>query len=164
MTVVEWQDVRAATVPGAGLVPASFAAPAAWSMVDPATLGAPAVVAAALEPEHGGFRASAVLTATAQADLTFADWQNRTDEELPTLLQDYRLVDLQHVEVAGRPGGRRLAHHVAHGGTCVVLEQWSAVADGVGWSLTWTVDVLRYAEVHDLARASLERLRIGSVR
>lgn len=164
MTDLQWQDVPARAVPGAGLVEASFGAPADWSVLDPARLGAPAVVAAALEPERGSFRASAVLTATAQADLTFADWQNRTDEELPALLVDYRLIDLQHVEVAGQPGGRRLAHHVVHGGTCAVLEQWSTVVDGIGWSLTWTVDVLRYDVVHELARASVDRLRIGRTR
>ncbi len=164
MSDLQWQDVPAGPVPGGHVGEASFGAPAEWSVLDPARLGVPAVVAAALEPERGGFRASAVLTATAQEDLTFADWQNRTDEELPALLDDYRLVDLQHVEVAGRPGGRRLAHHVAPGGTCAVLEQWSTVADGVGWSLTWTVDVLRYDAVHDLARASLDLLRIGGAR
>ena len=110
-----------------------------------------AQTAAALEParDAGAFRANLVLTVVPTA-LDFRGWQRNTDLLLPRVLHDYLLLDLERVQVAGRPGGRRLARHLAPDGTDVTMEQWFALVDGAGVTLTGTVDTWRYADLADV--------------
>jgi hypothetical protein len=68
---------------------------------------------------------------------------------LPRALGDYLLVDLERVEIDGHPGGRRLAHHVDEAGRALTLEQWFVLDGDRGWTLTATVDTLRYDELAD---------------
>lgn len=94
----------------------------------------------------GGFATNLVLSMADNAGLSFRDWQVATDQMLPRILSDYLLLDLERCQVAGRLGGRRLAHHVAPNGVAVTMEQWFTAVDGVGWTLTATVDSSRYDE------------------
>ena len=57
---------------------------AVWTAVEPVDLARP-----------DRFRANLVLTRDDLGGLTFRDWQVASDEVLPTMLQDYLLVDLE---------------------------------------------------------------------
>jgi hypothetical protein len=125
---------------------------------------------AALEPADDarpaeaeeGFRSNLVLTTSPQEATSFRDWQVATDELLPRMLTDYLLLDLEKCDVAGHPGGRRLAHHVTPDGTAVTMEQWFAVVSGVGYTLTATVDSWRYDEQADALAAVAAGLQIAA--
>lgn len=109
-----------------------------WTAVEPADLD-----------RAGAFRGNLVLTSDALGSLTFRDWQVASDQVLPTMLQDYVLVDLERIELDGRPGGRRLAHHVDQAARALTMEQWF-VADGDrGWTLTATVETWFYDGLAD---------------
>ena len=109
-----------------------------WTAVEPADL-----------EQRDRFRANLVLTCDALGGLTFRDWQVASDEVLPTMLQDYLLIDLERLEVDGRPGGRRLAHHVDHAARALTMEQWFVAGDDLGWTLTATVETWSYDGVAD---------------
>lgn len=96
------------------------------------------------------FRANLVLTVLPTGGLGFRDWQAGTDELLPRVLDDYLLVDLERIEVDGVPGGRRLAHHAGPGGEALTMEQWFALVDGTGHTLTATVETWRYDGLADV--------------
>ena len=141
-------------------------------MADPRTTGAPAFAAplvpagwdkvarprpgtlwTAVEPvdleQPGRFRSNLVLTRDDLGGLTFRDWQVASDQVLPRMLQDFVLVDLERLDLDGRPGGRRLAHHVDQAARALTMEQWF-VADGdLGWTLTATVETLSYDALAD---------------
>ncbi|MGC1208798.1 MAG: hypothetical protein WA880_12665 [Ornithinimicrobium sp.] len=97
---------------------------------------------AALEPLAlaGRFRANIVLTVVNNGSMTFGRWQARTDRLLPIMLDGYEVIDLERLAVCGRPGGRRMARHRAPCGLVVVFNQWFVSIDGVGITLTGTVD------------------------
>ena len=117
----------------------------------------------ALEPAAegaDGFRANLVLSVVGNDGMSFRDWQTATDETLPAMLQDYLLLDLEKRRVAGLPGGRRLAHHVSPDGVALTMEQWFTVVDGVGFTLTATVDSWRYDQWADELSALAEQLEL----
>lgn len=117
----------------------------------------------ALEPSAVGdevFRANLVLSVVGNDGMSFRDWQTATDEVLPAMLQDYLLLDLEKRPVAGLAGGRRLAHHVSPEGVALTMEQWFTVVDGVGFTLTATVDSWRYDQWADELAALAERLQL----
>ncbi len=117
----------------------------------------------ALEPAadgDDGFRANLVLSVVGNDGMSFRDWQTATDETLPAMLQDYLLLDLEKRPVAGLPGGRRLAHHVSPEGVALTMEQWFTVVDGVGFTLTATVDSWRYDLWADELSALAEQLEL----
>lgn len=109
-----------------------------WAAVQPVDLD---------QPDR--FRANLVLTCDALGGLTFRDWQVGSDEVLPRMLQDFLLVDLERLEVDGRPGGRRLAHHVDQVARALTMEQWFVADDDRGWTLTATVETWSYDELAD---------------
>jgi hypothetical protein len=109
-----------------------------WTAVEPADLDRP-----------DRFRANLVVTCDALGGLTFRDWQVASDEVLPTMLQDYVLIDLERLEVDGRPGGRRLAHHVDQAARALTMEQWFVADDDRGWTLTATVETWSYDGLAD---------------
>lgn len=113
----------------------------------------PGTVWTAIEPADldraDRFRANLVLTCDALAGLTFRDWQVASDEVLPTMLQDYVLVDLERLELDGRTGGRRLAHHVDQAARALTMEQWFVANDDLGWTLTATVETWFYDGLAD---------------
>lgn len=99
--------------------------------------------------DPGGFRATLVLTCDDLGGLGFREWQVGTDETLPRLLADYLLVDLERLEIDGRSGGRRLAHHVDPAGRALTMEQWFVHDERRGWTLTATTDTWTYDALAD---------------
>ncbi|HEV2798064.1 MAG TPA: hypothetical protein VGV65_10635 [Nocardioides sp.] len=95
------------------------------------------------------FRANLVLTLDDLGGLTFRDWQVGSDEVLPRMLQDFLVVDLERLDIDGRPGGRRLAHHVDRAARALTMEQWFVAGDDRGWTLTATVETWSYDEQAD---------------
>ncbi|WP_153011745.1 hypothetical protein [Serinicoccus chungangensis] len=140
---------------GSGAV---FEAPDGWQVED---TGRPEVLVV-LEPEpaDGTVRANLVLTAVDTGGRSFRDWQNGTEALLPQELSDYLVLDLHADEVDGRPAGSRLAHHVDAEGRALVLEQRFTEADGLGLTLTATVDVLRYPLMAEELSACCASLRL----
>lgn len=141
----------------------SFAHPADWSVsyANPTTC-------VALEPRRysGEFRTNIVLTVVTNGSMAFRTWQAGTDRLLPIMLHDYEVIDLERLDVAGHPGGRRLARHRAPCGRPVLLNQWFANIDGMGGgmdgdcgpnrlgiTLTGTADALLFV----LVNATFER-------
>lgn len=121
---------------------AGFDAPGDWEVVrtgEETTL-------AVLEPDQpdGGFRASLVLTAVDNGGLTFRDWQNGSEALLARDMPDYLVIDLEKLDLDGRPAGRRLAHYAGPAGQALVMEQWFTAAGGTGYTLTATIDSVRY--------------------
>ena len=139
---------------------ASLDVPTGWGVL--VDVG-PGTALIAVEPDRQGFRANLVVTRTRLDGLRFRDWQVGTDELLARTLREYQLIDLERLAVAGRPGGRRLAHHVAADGEAVVLEQWCVAADGIGWALTSSVDVERHDALTDVAAACAASLEVGEL-
>jgi len=137
--------------------PATLLVPTGWDVLVDVEPGTPLV---AVEPDRQSWRANVVLTRTELEGLSFRDWQVGTDELLARTLHDYRLLDLERLTVAGRDGGRRLAHHVTAKGVAVVLEQWCVAVGAVGWALTSTVDVERHDLLTDVAAACAASLEI----
>ncbi|MDT0184490.1 hypothetical protein Q9S36_30305 [Microbacterium sp. ARD31] len=131
----------------------AFAAPAIPRGWDKVARPRPGTVWTAVEPvdldRPDGFRSNLVLTCDDLGGLTFRDWQVGSDEVLPTMLDDYLLVDLERLVVDGRPGGRRLAHHVDQTGRALTMEQWFVADDQLGWTLTATVETWAYDGVAD---------------
>lgn len=142
--------------PGSG---ARMSVPEEWEVLT----GEDSDTVIALEPQAEGdadFRANLVLSVVDNDGMSFRDWQTATDEVLPAMLQDYLLLDLEKRSVAGSAGGRRLAHHVSPGGVALTMEQWFTVVDGVGFTLTATVDSWRYDQWADELAALAERLEL----
>jgi hypothetical protein len=127
----------------------AFVLPGDWEVL---TEPAEGIDLLACEPQPGerDFRANLVLTVVDNGGLSFRDWQAGTDELLPGVLTDYHLLDLERLPFAGHPGGRRLAHHVHDEAGPLTMEQWFTLVDGVGYTLTATVDTWRYDELADL--------------
>ncbi len=133
-------------------------APPSWDVLTELPEG---LVWAAREPRRaeepdapGRFLANLVVTEVSTGGLGFRDWQVGTDELLPRVLDDYLLVDLERLDVDGRPGGRRLAHHAGPNGEALTMEQWFTLVDGVGHTLTATVETWRYDELADVCAAA----------
>jgi hypothetical protein len=141
-------------------VGARCTAPAGWEVVGDER----AATVLALEPVRAVdaerlFRANLVLTAD-PTGLDFRQWQVNTDLLLPEALTDYLLLDLERLEVAGGPGGRRLARHLAPDGTDVTTEQWFTLTGGTGLTLTATVDSWRYDALADVLAAHARSLTV----
>ncbi len=128
------------------------AVPADWEIrLDPAEGTAYAVLEAPREIDgHPAFRANLVATVGTTGGLGFRDWQAGTDELLPRVLADYQLIDLEKLTIDRHPGGRRLAHHASEEAGPLTMEQWFALVDGTGYTLTATVDTGRYDGFADL--------------
>ncbi len=135
--------------------------PHGWRELGDAAPGT-AVAVEPAEASAGGFGSNLVLSSADNADLSFRDWQVTTDQLLPRMLTDYLLLDLERCLVAGRPGGRRLAHHLTPDGVAVTMEQWFTAVDGVGWTLTATVDSFRYDEQAELLAQAAAGLEIAA--
>lgn len=110
-------------------------------------------------PTEGGVRANLVLTAVDTGGRSFRDWQNVTEAQLPSELADYLVLDLHAFEVDGRPAGSRLAHHMDAQGRALVMEQVFTEVEGLGLTLTATVDTLRYPVVAEEMTACCASLR-----
>jgi hypothetical protein len=133
--------VRRTMHPASGI---SVMLPTSWEILSDPT---PDVALVALEPaaEPEVFRANLVLTIGPLGGRSLGQWQAISEAALAAALTDYRLIDLEQLDVAGHPGGRRLAHHVTPAGVPVTLEQWFTVVSDLGCTLTGTVSTVRYA-------------------
>lgn len=142
---------------------ARFTLPPGWKLADELPAGVDAVAVEPDDREHPErFRSNLVVTTSTTGGLSFSDWQNGTDELLPRLLEDYLLVDLERLDVDGRPAGRRLAHHRGPGGQALTMEQWFTQIDDVGYTLTATVETVRYDTLADALATSAASWRLGS--
>lgn len=104
----------------------------------------------ALEPGPG-FRTNAVVTySTLPPGTGLVDWQRGTDQLLPSTLDDFLLIDLDRLPVAGSEGAWRLAHHAGPGGESLTMAQWCALVGSTGIALTLTGETLRYPELAPL--------------
>jgi hypothetical protein len=140
-------------VPETTDAPPLLVVPAGWeTLADPPE----ATVLVARGPGFApdAFRPNLVVTAQDTGGLGFRDWQAGTDELLPRILDGYLLVDLERLEVDGLPGGRRLAHHTGPRGEALTMEQWFTLVEGVGHTLTATVETWRYDELADAFAAA----------
>jgi hypothetical protein len=124
--------------------------PRGWDKVAHPVAGA---VWLAIEPtdldEPDRFRANLVLTCDDLDGRNFRDWQVATDALLPAQLHDYLLIDLERLEIDGRPAGRRLAHHIDPEARALTMEQWFVAGDTLGWTLTATMETWAYDETAD---------------
>ncbi|WP_460835203.1 hypothetical protein [Nocardioides hungaricus] len=118
--------------------------PTGWEVVADPAVG---TVLVAAEPERDGFRANLVVTTVPCGGLSFPAWQAGTDVVLGRALDRYLVIDLERLDVGGRPGGRRLAHYVGPRGEALTMEQWFTAADDVGHTLTATVPTARYLDL-----------------
>jgi len=118
----------------------------------------------ALEPARadGGFRANLVLTVMSNGGLSFRDWQAKTDRMLPILLRDYSLLDVERLEVAGQPGGRRCARYVSPSGCLVLTNQWFTAVGDLGITLSATADVSSFGLLQTLFAQAAANLTIPS--
>ncbi len=121
----------------------------------------PGLALISLEPEHGGeaepgFRANLVVTVDQLDDgLDLDDWQAGTERLFPQSLDQYQVLDLERLRLAGVAAIRRLAHHRTEQNRSVTMEQWAIVLpadDGrrTGWTLTASVGTLDYADAADM--------------
>lgn len=128
-------------------MPEPLTPPPDWVRVDSDLDGVNYVV---VEPgREDGFRSNFVVTASQVTTESFGDWQIATDVLFDETLERYQLIDLEKVEIAGKPGGRRLAHHAGPNGEALTLEQWFVLTPGVGHTLSATVETSRYDEFYD---------------
>jgi hypothetical protein len=128
-----------------------FTPPAGWQLAPDPPTGVDAIAVEPADPQHPRrFHSNLVLTTTYTGGLSFSDWQNGTEELLPRMLDDYLVVDLEHLDGHGNPAGRRLAHHTGPGGQALTMEQWFTQINDVGYTLTATVETVRYDELADI--------------
>lgn len=135
--------------PGLVLCGARVPAPHGWEPVDTGLAGVTAVVETVDPVAPEAYRASLTLSVEQLGDADLRTWQATAEAAAAAGLQDHRVIDREHLAVAGRPGGRRVTHHMTSSGVAVVLEQWFVVADGAGWTLSATVDAGRYDVLAD---------------
>jgi hypothetical protein len=143
---------------------ARLTAPTGWEVVTDEENDSTVI---ALEPPRqvdgrAAFRANLVFTAV-RTGLDFRQWQVNTDILLSDVLTDFLLLDLEKLEVGGHQGGRRLARHVAADGVDVTMEQWFALVDGMGFTITATVDSWRYDSMADELGAHARSLVLPAV-
>jgi len=123
---------------GIGLV-----VPADWETTLDGAPGIP--VAAMAPPTPTPFRTNVVVTVgDVPAAMTSREWQAGTDLLLTESLEQYQLLDLEHVTVAGLEAVRRLAHHVTDEGIAVTMQQWAVLVEGHGVTLTATVPTVDF--------------------
>lgn len=128
-------------------------APADWTVLE-SPREQVALIASAPDRDDEDFRPNVVVTVDELgADQALEPWQREADELYPKMLEQFRLLDREFVELNGRRMLRRLAHHVGAGGVAVVMEQWSTVRERRGYTLTATASASRLWEVAPLFAA-----------
>jgi hypothetical protein len=111
------------------------------------------------DDEH--LRATVVVTVERISEGESLDaWAERSVGALADTLHRHRLIDVDEVEVAGRPARRALSHYVnrVYGGVCV--EQWLVPAGGFGYVVSCTTAALEYDDLFELMHAIGEGLRV----
>lgn len=113
----------------------------------------------ASDDEH--LRPTVVVTVERLGESESLDaWASRSLEALGETLHRHRLIDLEPVEVGGRPAQRALSHYVnrMYGGVCV--EQWLVPVGSMGYVVSCTTAALEYDDLFELMHAIGEGLRV----
>jgi hypothetical protein len=91
---------------------------------------------------------------------TLAAWSERSLDALAESLNEARLLDVEALEVGGRPARRALSHYRHEDVGGVNLEQWLVLAGGLGCVVSCSTAALEYDDLYDLMHAVGEGLRI----
>jgi hypothetical protein len=117
----------------------------------------------AVEPPRGDPHLRANIVVTLERVLpqeSLADWSERSLAALGESLNEVRLLDVEALEVGGRPARRALSHY-RHGDVGGVnLEQWLVLAGGLGCVVSCSTAALEYDDLFDLMHAVGEGLRV----
>jgi hypothetical protein len=109
----------------------------------------------AVEPKREPyFRANVVVTLEVlDENASLREWSGRSTDALRESLNRLRLIDDEHLAVAGVPARRLLAHylHREHGGLC--LEQWLLLHAGIGQVVSCSTAALEYDDLFPLMSA-----------
>lgn len=89
-------------------------------------------------------------------------WAQRSFQALQGSLNRVRVIDLETVELDGRPAQRLLVHylHGAFGG--INLEQWLRTAGGFGYVVSCSTAALEYDDLWGLTSSMAEGLRLDT--
>jgi hypothetical protein len=111
----------------------------------------PGVALVALEPDRGGiFRCNLVVSIDVVPEgLDLAGWQAGAETMMRQAMPDFLLLDLDELEIGGRPAMYRLAHHLVPDQGAVTMAQWMFLRPGLGFTLTGSVGTMEYAERAD---------------
>lgn len=114
----------------------------------------------AIEPADpsSGFRANLVVTVEEVSPGTAVEaYTEAALRSQGELLSSHRLIDLEPLEVGGRPATRTLAHH-AQARMAITIEQWRVVDDALAYTVTASCATLDYATTADGFREAAESL------
>ena len=136
----------------------SVAVPHLWATrTDP---GHGVVLAArSRERPPSGFAPELVVRST-PVDTDLREWRREAIAALSAQLAQFDLEDEDEYDLGGHPVAyRRFSHR--HGTSDVVCEQWAWLVDGVGVTLTGSVDRADYAQWCDLFEEVAATVEIG---
>ncbi|WP_163573222.1 hypothetical protein [Fodinicola feengrottensis] len=127
----------------------SLPLPESWQAVEDPQ---PAVPLVALEPDRGGiFRCNVVVSVDQVPEgLDVAGWQAGAEPMMRQAMQDFLLLDLEELQVGGRPAMYRLAHHLVPDLGPVTMAQWMLLRAGRGHTLTFSIGTMEYETRADL--------------
>ena len=111
--------------------------PGAWTQL-PTDVEGLALLAVADTGPESGFRPTVVISRSRVGALTLADWEAGTESILAERLTGYLLLDAGPGDLAGLAASYRLATYANDARSELTAQQWSAIADGQGLSLTVT--------------------------
>lgn len=133
-----------------------------WSVIDPP----PGVVLVQVATDSvGGYRANLVLAIDELEDeIGFEGWQSGNEALLRSSLEDYLLIDLGQLDVAGFGGIRRISSHLVDGVHAVTFDQRSVLlttaSGNTGISWTMSCATLQYPYWREAFESLSERLVI----
>jgi hypothetical protein len=125
----------------------SLPLPQGWEQVEDAE----GIALIAIEPERPPwFRANLVVTIErVGAEMDVSSWTEAGQELLEQTLQRPLMLDVEQVEIGGRPARRVLVHHATETGA-VTMEQWALTEGALGYTITASVGTLEYDDLADL--------------
>ena len=124
----------------------SLPLPRGWERVEDAE----GVALIAVEPARPPwFRANLVVTIERLGDMDLPRWTEAGLGLLEQSLERPLLLDLEEIEIGGRPARRALVHHATETGA-VTMEQWALTEGSLGYTVTASVATLEYDDLADL--------------
>lgn len=106
------------------------------------------------------FRANMVVTLESLPPGWDLDrWQLEAEAALPGQLPNLTVLDRERLATGARPVLRRLAHYAADTTGSVTMEQWTTVAEGIGYTLTASTATLSYDSLADVFAEMAHRFR-----
>lgn len=121
-----------------------------------------ALIAVAPDRGAGWFRTNLVVTLEQLATPDLATWQEEALALMRYGLNEFLLVDVEEVEVAGYRARRLVAHHRPETdgqAASVTMEQWTLVVGRLGYTLTASMASLDYPELADMFTAMVTDFR-----